>query len=164
MANKYSNNSNSGDSNSGETDQSSSRQSSLGSGFREIRDTVDALRGSKGEKSLVEKSFNKGVDMAMMATATATTGETAFKQGIAIANKVLDGKANAIMSKIEDNPALGHLIQLADKLVDIGKAVPFIAPAFVILKVHHGVDCVPSSSRSLFHFLQSSDSFSWMSL
>ncbi|KAH7032506.1 hypothetical protein BKA57DRAFT_400578 [Linnemannia elongata] len=40
-----------------------------------------------------------------------------------------------IISNIEKNPALNHLIQLADKLVDIGKSVPFIAPAFVILKI-----------------------------
>ncbi|KAK3842968.1 MAG: hypothetical protein J3R72DRAFT_367405 [Linnemannia gamsii] len=36
---------------------------------------------------------------------------------------------------MEANPVLSHLIQMADKLVDIGKAVPFIAPAFVILKL-----------------------------
>ncbi|OAQ22510.1 hypothetical protein K457DRAFT_84722 [Linnemannia elongata AG-77] len=40
-----------------------------------------------------------------------------------------------IISNIEKNPALNHLIQLADKLVDIGKSVPFIAPAFIILKI-----------------------------
>ncbi|KAK3825763.1 MAG: hypothetical protein J3Q66DRAFT_277887 [Benniella sp.] len=35
----------------------------------------------------------------------------------------------------DDNSALSHLIQLADKLVDVGKVVPFIAPAFIILKL-----------------------------
>ncbi|KAF9947725.1 hypothetical protein BGZ70_002538 [Mortierella alpina] len=57
-------------------------------------------------------------------------------QGMAIANKVLDNpKVTDVMSSIEKNPVLSHLVQLADKLVDIGKTVPFIAPAFVILKL-----------------------------
>ncbi|KAI8605281.1 hypothetical protein EDD21DRAFT_299743, partial [Dissophora ornata] len=34
-----------------------------------------------------------------------------------------------------ENSVLNNMIQLADKLVDVGKAVPFIAPAFVILKI-----------------------------
>ncbi|KAF8926982.1 hypothetical protein BGZ47_002428 [Haplosporangium gracile] len=34
-----------------------------------------------------------------------------------------------------DSPVLSNMIHLADKLVDVGKVVPFIAPAFVILKI-----------------------------
>ncbi|KAI8605756.1 hypothetical protein EDD21DRAFT_299094 [Dissophora ornata] len=44
-------------------------------------------------------------------------------------------QAQDVIANIEKNPALNHLIQLADKLVDIGKTVPFIAPAFVIIKI-----------------------------
>lgn len=86
-------------------------------------------------ESDVQKAINKGVDVAMAVTATATTGSVLVNQGLAIAHKALDGKGQEIINKIESNPVLGHLVQLADKLVDIGKTVPFIAPAFVILKV-----------------------------
>ncbi|ORZ14421.1 hypothetical protein BCR41DRAFT_306823 [Lobosporangium transversale] len=73
--------------------------------------------------------------MTVVAAAVATVGSTAFSQGVAAASKVLDSKANELVVNIEKNPALSHLIQLADKLVDVGKVVPFIAPAFVILKI-----------------------------
>ncbi|KAG0052826.1 hypothetical protein BGZ83_002088 [Gryganskiella cystojenkinii] len=126
--------SNSNSTGDGDKNKDDSSQS-LRSEFREIRDTVDALRGPEGEESVYEKTLRKGVDVAIAATATATTGETLLKQGMAVANKALEGKAGDIISKFEANPALNHLIQLADKLVDVGKAVPFIAPAFVILKI-----------------------------
>ncbi|KAI7819137.1 hypothetical protein BC939DRAFT_400693 [Gamsiella multidivaricata] len=67
---------------------------------------------------------------------TAVTGTTLLNQGVAVAKNVLNSqKTQDVIANIEKNPVLNHLIQLADKLVDIGKAVPFIAPAFVILKI-----------------------------
>jgi hypothetical protein len=53
-----------------------------------------------------------------------SAGEMASK-GLDVVKKVLGDT---------DNPVLSHMIQLADRLVDVGRSVPFIAPAFVILK------------------------------
>ncbi|KAF8937594.1 hypothetical protein BGZ58_002459 [Dissophora ornata] len=68
-----------------------------------------------------------------------TIGNAAFKAG----SKVLEAKdmADTGFSTVKkvlgdtENSVLNNMIQLADKLVDVGKAVPFIAPAFVILKI-----------------------------
>ncbi|KAF9922951.1 hypothetical protein FBU30_006912 [Linnemannia zychae] len=66
-------------------------------------------------------------------------GDIAFVSGV----KVLEAKdmtMNSYSTVVKvlggsDNPVLSNMIQLADKLVDVGKVVPFIAPAFVILKI-----------------------------
>ncbi|KAF9301261.1 hypothetical protein BGZ74_006928 [Mortierella antarctica] len=106
------------------------------SGFQEIRQQVDELQDSNKEESIYKKSFNKGIDVAITASDTVTTGSAMLNQGVAVATKILEGsQTQDIINNIEKNPALNHLIQLADKLVDIGKSVPFIAPAFIILKV-----------------------------
>ncbi|KAG0021682.1 hypothetical protein BGZ82_011273 [Podila clonocystis] len=106
------------------------------SGFQEIRQKVDELKGSNKEESIYKKSFNKGIDAAITSTDTVTTGSTMLNQGVAVTTKILGSSLTKdIMNNIEKNPALNHLIQLADKLVDIGKSVPFIAPAFIILKI-----------------------------
>ncbi|KAG0329932.1 hypothetical protein BGZ99_010043 [Dissophora globulifera] len=98
------------------------------SGFQEMRDQIKELGGDDEEETTLAKSYKKGIDVAI----AATTGTTLLQQGAAMASKALDGN---FIANIEKNPALNHLIQLADKLVDIGKTVPFIAPAFVILKI-----------------------------
>ncbi|KAF9341958.1 hypothetical protein BGZ91_008050 [Linnemannia elongata] len=106
------------------------------SGFQEIQQQVDELQASNKEDSIYKKSFNKGIDVAITVTETVTTGSMMLDQGVAAATKMLEGsQTQDIISNIEKNPALNHLIQLADKLVDIGKSVPFIAPAFIILKI-----------------------------
>ncbi|KAF9988611.1 hypothetical protein BGZ75_009034 [Mortierella antarctica] len=111
------------------------RANSLRSGFKELRKRAEELQNTNAESDYI-KTYNKGVDLAIAATANITTGSTLMTQGMAVANKVLDNpKVNDVLSSIEKNPVLNHLVQLADKLVDIGKTVPFIAPAFVILKL-----------------------------
>ncbi|KAG0094306.1 hypothetical protein BGZ93_007393 [Podila epicladia] len=115
-------------------DSARSAAQNLSSGFKEVRQRMAELQAS-GTESDMQKAINKGVDAALAATATATTGSVLVNQGLAMARKAVDGKGQEIINKIESNPVLGHLIQVADKLVDIGKTVPFIAPAFVILKL-----------------------------
>ncbi|KAF9115354.1 hypothetical protein BGX27_008123 [Mortierella sp. AM989] len=100
--------------------------------FQDIKKTVSELQINNSQENAYLK---KGVDAVISATATATTGSALLNQGMVTANKLIDGKANEIINNIERNPVLSHLIQLADKLVDVGKAVPFIAPAFIILKI-----------------------------
>ncbi|KAF9351621.1 hypothetical protein BGX26_010414 [Mortierella sp. AD094] len=70
-----------------------------------------------------------------------SVGNTAFKVGttlLATKDKVDKGLEGylALKSVFGDsqNEVLKNMIQLADKLVDIGKAVPFVAPVFVVLK------------------------------
>ncbi|KAF9319971.1 hypothetical protein BG003_007656 [Podila horticola] len=115
-------------------DSARSAVQNLSSGFKEVRQRMAELQADSTESD-IQKAINKGVDVAMAATATATTGSMLLNQGLAIAHKAIDGKGQEVINKIESNPVLGHLVQLADKLVDIGKTVPFIAPAFVILKL-----------------------------
>ncbi|KAG0354928.1 hypothetical protein BGZ54_001403 [Gamsiella multidivaricata] len=105
---------------------------SIGTGIQDVRQKVDGLRSNEDEESAYAKSYKKGMDIAV----TAVTGTTLLNQGVAVAKNVLNSqKTQDVIANIEKNPVLNHLIQLADKLVDIGKAVPFIAPAFVILKI-----------------------------
>ncbi|KAG0219442.1 hypothetical protein B0O80DRAFT_492641 [Mortierella sp. GBAus27b] len=71
--------------------------------------------------------------------ATNATGNAAFavgKKALTVKN-VADTGAGFVKKVLGDseNPILSNMIQLADKLVDVGKAVPLIAPAFVILKI-----------------------------
>ncbi|KAF9203825.1 hypothetical protein BGZ49_006005 [Haplosporangium sp. Z 27] len=105
------------------------------SDFQEIKNKVEELQNEHNEESIYVKSLKKGVDIAIVASTAATANSALLKQGLATANEAVSGKTLDIISNIESNPVLNHLIQLADKLVDVGKTVPFVAPAFVILKV-----------------------------
>ena len=69
-------------------------------------------------------------------------GDTAFKVGttlLATKDKVDKGLEDYLALKSffgnSKNEVLNNMIQLTDKLVDIGQAAPFIAPVFVVLKV-----------------------------
>ncbi|KAF9346147.1 hypothetical protein BGX26_002364, partial [Mortierella sp. AD094] len=70
-----------------------------------------------------------------------SVGNTAFTVGTTLLatkdkiDKGLEGYS-AVKKVLGDsqNEVLNNMIQLTDKLVDIGKVVPFIAPAFVVLK------------------------------
>ncbi|KAF9134277.1 hypothetical protein BGW39_007587 [Mortierella sp. 14UC] len=102
--------------------------------YEDIKRNVETLRDHSNNSELA-KAVDRGVESVIAAQATMTIGMTGIQQGITMANKVIAEKGQAIVSHIEANPVLHHLIQMADKLVDIGKTVPFIAPAFVILKL-----------------------------
>ncbi|KAF9549938.1 hypothetical protein EC957_001998 [Mortierella hygrophila] len=65
--------------------------------------------------------------------------EKAFVAGSNIvgAKEAADTGYNNVVKIVggQDSPVLSNMIHLADKLVDVGKIVPFIAPAFMILKI-----------------------------
>ncbi|KAI1288891.1 hypothetical protein EDD11_009565 [Mortierella claussenii] len=65
-----------------------------------------------------------------------TAGNGAFVAGtnILVAKDLAETAVKKVLGD-KENPILNNMIQLADKLVDVGKSVPFIAPAFVILKI-----------------------------
>ncbi|KAF9912888.1 hypothetical protein EC991_007500 [Linnemannia zychae] len=107
---------------------------SFQSEYEEIKRNVETLR-DRSDDSELAKAVDRGVESVIAAQATMAIGATGIQQGITMANKIIAEKGQAIVSHIESNPVLHQLIQMADKLVDIGKTVPFIAPAFVILKL-----------------------------
>ncbi|KAG0213909.1 hypothetical protein BGX33_002593 [Mortierella sp. NVP41] len=106
---------------------------SVRSNYEDIKRNVEALKDQTSESDL-SKAVNRGVESVIAASATINLGSTGLQQGITMANKIIAEQGQAIANSIESNPVLSHLIQVADKLVDVGKAVPFIAPVFVILK------------------------------
>ncbi|KAH7059669.1 hypothetical protein BKA57DRAFT_386737 [Linnemannia elongata] len=112
----------------------SSTNRSFRSDFEDIKRNVEALR-DRSDGSDLAKAVDRGVETVIAAQANIAIGTAGIQAGIAFANKVVSEKGQAIVNHIESNPVLSHLVQLADKLVDIGKTVPFIAPAFVILKL-----------------------------
>jgi hypothetical protein len=118
----------------GGDEKSSSTNRSFRSDFEDIKRNVEALRDHSNDSELA-KAVDRGVESVIAAQANIAIGTAGIQQGIALANKIVAEKGQAIVNNIESNPVLNHLVQLADKLVDIGKTVPFIAPAFVILKV-----------------------------
>lgn len=65
-------------------------------------------------------------DKAFVAGTTVLEVKEMAETSYSTVEKVLGGPGN---------PVLNSMINLAEKLVDVGKVVPFIAPAFVILKV-----------------------------
>ncbi|KAK5805700.1 hypothetical protein F5H01DRAFT_354283 [Linnemannia elongata] len=78
------------------------------------------------KKSAPKKDTTSGIaDKAFVAGTNILEGKEMAETGYAGVVKIV-GK---------DSPVLSNMIQLADKLVDVGKIVPFIAPAFVILKI-----------------------------
>ena len=107
---------------------------SFRSDFEDIKRNVDTLR-DRSDESELSKAVDRGVESVLAAQPNIAIGTAGIQAGIAFANKIVAEKGQAIVNNIESNPVLNHLVQLADKLVDIGKTVPFIAPAFVILKV-----------------------------
>ncbi|KAF9134656.1 hypothetical protein BGW39_006245 [Mortierella sp. 14UC] len=72
-------------------------------------------------------------------TATSGVADKAFAAGTNIlgAKEMADAGYTNVVKIVggQDSPVLSTMINLADKLVDVGKIVPFIAPAFVILKI-----------------------------
>lgn len=117
-----------------EGDEKPSTNRSFHSDFEDIKRNVEALR-DRSDESELSKMVDRGVESVISAQGTIAIGAAGIQAGVAFANKVVSEKGQAIVNNIESNLALNHLVQLADKLVDIGKTVPFIAPAFVILKV-----------------------------
>ncbi|KAG0204833.1 hypothetical protein BGX28_003366 [Mortierella sp. GBA30] len=86
------------------------------------------------ETVTIQQSANKAGP-----TKLGTVGETAFKvgnQAIAVREGVdmVLGATTKILGESSSNPILNNLIQLSGKLADIGQTVPFLAPAFVVLK------------------------------
>ncbi|KAF9376345.1 hypothetical protein CPC16_000231 [Podila verticillata] len=73
------------------------------------------------------------------ATRAPTIGDKAFEAGTKIleAKEMAETGYSTVVKVLGDqvNPVLSNMINLAEKLVDVGKVVPFIAPAFVILKI-----------------------------
>ncbi|KAF9971886.1 hypothetical protein BGZ73_005054 [Actinomortierella ambigua] len=68
-----------------------------------------------------------------------TVGDKAFAAGTTILEyKAMAETTYATVDKIvgkADSQILNNMISLTERLVDVGKVVPFIAPAFVILKI-----------------------------
>ncbi|KAG0337856.1 hypothetical protein BG000_004866 [Podila horticola] len=124
------------DNTSGMIGEGSKINQSLRSGFQEVQQTIDELNDDNKEVSIYQKSFKKGMDVAIAATSAVTTTSTLVDKGVVATTKLLESnEVKELVSSVGKNPAVNQLIQLADKLVDIGKAVPFIAPAFIILKI-----------------------------
>lgn len=99
--------------------------------IQELRKKAEELKETSGRPGF-QKDITKELESAATVATVAAAGSTFIGQGVASISKTVESKARELVT---DNPALGHLIQLADKLVDVGKVVPFIAPAFVIIKV-----------------------------
>jgi hypothetical protein len=112
-----------------ESDRSSSERST--GDLRELRKKTEELDDQQ-EESSIEKKVRKHLDTVAAVASVAAAGASFLGQGAATATKAVEAKTRQLVT---DNPALSQLIQLADKLVDVGKVVPFIAPAFIILKV-----------------------------
>ncbi|KAG0379427.1 hypothetical protein BGX24_000450 [Mortierella sp. AD032] len=62
-------------------------------------------------------------------------GDKAFATGTTILEVKEMAETGVKVVGGQDGPVLSSMITLAEKLVDVGKVVPFIAPAFVILKI-----------------------------
>ncbi|KAF9987765.1 hypothetical protein BGZ65_002008 [Modicella reniformis] len=86
----------------------------------------------KYEETNVEKTVRKHLDMVSTITTVGVAGSAMLGQGAIAAGRAIESKTRELVS---DNPILTNLIEVADKLVDIGKVVPFIAPAFMLLKI-----------------------------
>ncbi|KAF9179550.1 hypothetical protein BGZ51_006840 [Haplosporangium sp. Z 767] len=116
--------------------ESADRQQTIRSGIKEIQQMAEELQSLDSSESEFDRSVQKGLEMTATATTICTAGTMIMNQGISVADKAINSpKVQDIASDEEKNPALSHLIQMADKLVDIGKVLPFIAPAFIIIKL-----------------------------
>ncbi|KAG0238685.1 hypothetical protein BGW41_008060 [Actinomortierella wolfii] len=95
---------------------------------------IDTLNEETKEPSK-SKSMDRGIAIAAEISSTASLAATAVNTGI-IASKAMNNSKGESSSDddTEKNPVLAELVQMADKLVDLGKVTPFIAPAFVLLK------------------------------
>jgi hypothetical protein len=103
------------------------------SGLEELQKQAAEL--GQSEETGIQKTFRRGLDNISAVATVGAAGSAILSQGVAAAGKAIEDKSRSMAG---DNSALSHLIQLADKLVDVGKVVPFIAPAFIILKVMKG--------------------------
>ncbi|KAF9164512.1 hypothetical protein DFQ26_001364 [Actinomortierella ambigua] len=100
-----------------------------------IQQRVNTLREA-GPESAISKAVDRGVVAAIDISAPATIAATAVTTSVAMATKALStSEGQSLVKDTDKNPVLGELIQLADKLVDLGKTIPFIAPAFLLLKM-----------------------------
>ncbi|KAG0333339.1 hypothetical protein BG000_009242 [Podila horticola] len=89
---------------------------------------VTAPTDVDGEKKPAAKTTTASgiADKAFVVGSTILEVKEMAETSYSTVEKVLGGPGNAV---------LDNMINLAEKLVDVGKVVPFIAPAFVILKI-----------------------------
>jgi hypothetical protein len=92
-----------------------------------IQTTITQIQDQQNlPQSRIARAGNAAGNAAFYAGNQALAAKDVTEAGVGLVKKVLGDSAN---------PILNHMIQLADKLVDVGKVVPIVAPAFVILKV-----------------------------
>jgi len=114
----------------------------------ENKPSVDPAPPPYSALEKVQTTLNRDPNQQNPQTNTAVvmrTLATAGHSAVATTERVIEvadmaSKGFDVVKKVlgdTDNPVLSHMIQLADRLVDVGKSIPFIAPAFVVLKVHY---------------------------
>lgn len=109
--------------------------------YHELQRSVAALN-SPGKETDFQQVLDKGAGYAAFAEDAYVANEDRYKvitddvkKGYQTINGLTDGKLVPLTDMLLNNPALQNMIHIADQLVDIGKTVPFVAPAFSILKV-----------------------------
>ncbi|KAF9584540.1 hypothetical protein BGW38_006087 [Lunasporangiospora selenospora] len=96
--------------------------------LNEIRNRIQVVEDQQNQppKGKFAQTMDNAGNNAFAAGTTILEYKDMAELGVGTVKKVLGDKSD---------PILGNMIQLAEKLVDVGKVVPIIAPAFVILKI-----------------------------
>jgi hypothetical protein len=117
------------------------------SGYQVLREETDDVKDlSEEPEGKASKLYRMGTDVLLKANDTYTTDtgylKTAQTYGTNLMNAInnvdsglITSAKNAISSVINNNAVIENAIHVADNLADIGKVLPFVAPAFVLLKV-----------------------------
>lgn len=115
--------------------------------YQVLQESVDDVKESTTEpQSVTTKLYRMGTDVLLKANDTyvAETGyvKTAQTFGKNMVNAIsqadsglLNTAKEAVSHAINNSSVIEHAIHIADNLADLGKTLPFISPAFVLLKV-----------------------------
>jgi hypothetical protein len=137
------------DSSSSSSYDASSREKPLPepSSYQILRESAEDMNGGAEETDgKISKLYRMGTDALLKANDTYVTETGYVKTVQKIGTNVMDAinKADsglitsakqAISSAMNNSAVIENAIHIADNLADIGKVLPFVSPAFVLLKV-----------------------------
>jgi hypothetical protein len=103
------------------------------SNFEILQESLDDAKGFSNEpQGTGSKLYRMGTDLLLKANDTYTTDTSYVKSVQTFGKNIVDAVTNHIIS---NSSVIENAIHIADNLADLGKTLPFVAPAFVLLRV-----------------------------
>lgn len=122
------------------------------SSYQILQDSVEDARGlPDAPQGAGSRVYRMGTDLLLKAndtynadTSYIKTAQTFGKNMVDAVSKVDNGLITTVKAAasnlVNNSSVIEHAMHIADNLADLGKTLPFVAPAFVLLRVSISID------------------------